>query len=252
LLLLLAAAGGGEASDVVVRRCLQLLWQGDVEGARESFAPGYLSVDASDLLDEIHRNLQLGGQIEMKRLGHTVHGPGPLEGAESLLYHVRGEEGALLVFAQTVMDGSSALIMGIHWEVAPLDLRDRFPFVWTGVSPLHYLVLAASVTVPLFMLYALGLCVLRRPPLWWLWIPFILVGVSKFSVVWTPGPLGDEHVGFVLRSLQLLGVSLVKSPPYEPWVLGVSFPLGAFLFLVRYVRGGPWTLADGDDEVQAG
>jgi hypothetical protein len=77
-------------------------------------------------------------------------------------------------------------------------------------------------------IYALVTCVRTTvTPTKWLWILLILPGVGKVSVNWTTG---DWQV--MPLAIQLLSASALSSR-YGPWVVAVSFPLGAILFLLR-------------------
>ena len=88
--------------------------------------------------------------------------------------------------------------------------------------------LALAVAAPLFSLYALVLCVRTRlRGKKWLWIVAILLGVGALSVNWTTG-----QWNFQPAYVQLLSASATASP-YGPWVISVSVPLGAILFVLR-------------------
>jgi hypothetical protein len=40
-------------------------------------------------------------------------------------------------------------------------------------------------------------------------------------------------MGFMPLSIQLIPTSAFKSGPYAPWIVHISVPLGAFLFLLK-------------------
>ncbi len=82
------------------------------------------------------------------------------------------------------------------------------------------------IAVPLFTLYALVLCIRMRMTRKWLWILFILLGVTTLRLNWSTGEMGLQPL-----SVQLLGASFSRSGLVAPWIFGVSFPLGAVFFL---------------------
>lgn len=88
-----------------------------------------------------------------------------------------------------------------------------------------------AILVPLFTLYALILCIRTKiEKKKWLWVIFVLAGIASFSVDWTTG-----QWRIVPLSFQLLGAG-ASAPPYGPWVISVSLPLGAIIFLLKRKR----------------
>ena len=61
----------------------------------------------------------------------------------------------------------------------------------------------------------------------WPWALFILFGIGSFRINWTTG-----ETQLSALALRLLGAS-VTGTLYGPWILSVSFPLGALAFLFR-------------------
>jgi LytS/YehU family sensor histidine kinase len=60
----------------------------------------------------------------------------------------------------------------------------------------------------------------------WPWALFILFGIGSFAINWTTG-----EMQLSVLTLRLLGAS-VTGAVYGPWILSVSFPLGALAFLL--------------------
>ncbi len=119
-------------------------------------------------------------------------------------------------------------IIGLNVKTLPQSLEASNQFTLGGKTMIQYGALALVALVIVVTLYALVLCV--RSPIArrkWLWIIFILFGVGKLSVNWTTG-----QWGFMPLSLQLFSASAV-SQSYAPWIVSVSFPLGAVWFLLR-------------------
>lgn len=99
-------------------------------------------------------------------------------------------------------------------------------FELVGKSALYYLVLAATVLVFLFILVTLVVCIKTPiPRRKWIWVLFVLGGIGTFSLNWTTGAYTLK-----LIELRLFGVGFGASSEYSPWMISVSFPLGAIIF----------------------
>jgi hypothetical protein len=123
-------------------------------------------------------------------------------------------------------------IIGFHVYPESSSLESANRFTLSGKSVLQYVVLGAAIAAGLFTLVVLVVCIrtkMRRRK--WLWILFILFGLGKLSVNWTTG-----QWGFMALAVQLFGVSAVAASTYSPWMVSVSLPLGAALFLINRRR----------------
>jgi hypothetical protein len=119
----------------------------------------------------------------------------------------------------------------IELLAAPVERINAFTF--NGKGLINYLVICLAVIGPLLKVYALVRCLLARPLKWKLvWLAFILFGIGTFSVNWTTG---DSHVAFL--TFDFIGASIVRAG-YGPWIVSVSLPLGALVFLLRPGRKG--------------
>jgi hypothetical protein len=141
-----------------------------------------------------------------------------------------GDEWFLVNVAWLSKDGAFAIV-GFNVYDTDGSLEELSKFELAGKSPTHYLVLALAVALPIFCIYTLVVCARTRlMGRKWPWIIFILFGVGKFSLNWTSGAWGFAPLSFLL-----LGAG-VTAEPYMPWVVSVSLPLGALLFLSRRRR----------------
>jgi hypothetical protein len=120
-------------------------------------------------------------------------------------------------------------IVGLHVYPESSSLESTNRFTLSGKSVLQYVVLGAAIAVGLFTLVVFVVCTrtkMKRRK--WLWILFILFGLGKLSVNWTTG-----QWGFMALAAQLFGVSAAAASPYSPWIVSVSLPIGAVLFLIN-------------------
>ena len=129
-------------------------------------------------------------------------------------------------------DGGPLVVAGVH--VTPLrdSLQNMNAFTIVGRSGVHYVFLLAAMAVVSFIATMLVTCArardVRRK---WLWTVFILCGVAGVTINWTTG-----QVAFVPVSVHLFGAAAAASSPYSPWLVTVSFPLGALTFLATRLR----------------
>lgn len=124
------------------------------------------------------------------------------------------------------------LVHTVQVEHKPDSLEKINVFNLSGKSLTHYLFLVLVIIIPLFILYALVLCV--RTPIEkakWLWIVFILFGVAGITLNWTTGEMAGH-----LLNIHFMGAGAITSNKYAPWFITISFPLGAAIFLVRRKR----------------
>ena len=120
-------------------------------------------------------------------------------------------------------------ILGIHITVIPESFMKANEFRLSNMDPFQYLILTLATLLPTFSLYVLVLCIRARiGPRKWLWAGFILCGITRLGMNWKTGQLDFEFL-----SIQLLSAG-ANAQPYGPWVIFVSLPLGAILFLINY------------------
>ncbi len=120
---------------------------------------------------------------------------------------------------------------GLQLKKLPASLAEINALTLKGKSFIHCLALLSGIGVPIFILYALIQCVRTRVKWKWLWIPFILIGIGSVQLNWTTGQLGLQPL-----ALHIPGAAIGRSGLYGPWILSVSFPLGAILFLRKRRR----------------
>ena len=126
-------------------------------------------------------------------------------------------------------EGQQATVIGFDFYLTPASQRELNAFTFAGKSALHYLVVAAAVLVPAFMLVTVYFCIRTPMAKWkWLWVIFILLGVGSFTLNWTTGAFA-----FGILRVSLLGAGVAAASPNAPWIITVSFPLGAVMFWFR-------------------
>jgi hypothetical protein len=147
---------------------------------------------------------------------------------KNLTFEYRYGEKWLLVNVATQRTGNAFTLIGFNVYPEAQAVAERNHFRLAGKTALQYLILAAAILLPLLSLYALIQCArTKRVKGKWLWIVFILFGAGRAAINWTTG---EWQVSTL--SIQLLSASALTDAQ-GAWILAVSVPLGAILFLFR-------------------
>jgi len=146
----------------------------------------------------------------------------------SITYEYEFAKSYALANVTMITKDSTTLLAGFRVWPMNESLAEINAFALTGKSFLHYSFLLFGALSLLFILYSLIICAKSKINKKWLWIIFILIGLGKFGIIWTNG-----QVFFSIFTFQILGFGITKSGIYAPWVVSISFPLGAILFLIK-------------------
>ena len=141
------------------------------------------------------------------------------------------EYASFLLFNAVVSstEEGSFLLKAIRVQPIQDSLERLNAFGLRGKSFAHYAMLVLAPGVALFILTVLVVCIRTKiPRRKWLWVLFVLIGFGRFQMNWTTGQTAVSPV-----SLLLMGAGARTAGPYAPWILSVSFPLGAVVFLAR-------------------
>jgi hypothetical protein len=97
-------------------------------------------------------------------------------------------------------------------------------------STTQYFLLGLAALIPLLLVLALAILSRDRRTGWKpLWTVFILIGFMQLSVDWTSGAIVFQPLALVL-----LGASVSRGAlDVSPWVVAISLPLGALVYLGR-------------------
>jgi len=135
------------------------------------------------------------------------------------------------VAAEVVLrtQGDDFVVSGI--TVNPLDqpLQEIHRFAVRNLSGAHYVVMGLAGLILAAVSTALVRC-LRAPldpPRKWLWALAILCGIGRLTLNWTTG-----KVSLSLLYIQVFSLGAYSSSPYLPWIVSLSLPVGALMFLV--------------------
>ena len=141
----------------------------------------------------------------------------------------------LLAEVVTQKSGGVTTIVGFHVTPIADSLENLNRFTLVGKGAAQYAILSLAVLAPLFSLYVFVLCIkTRMGKEKWLWLVFIVLGIGKLVVNWTTG-----EFFFTPLAIQVPGAG-ASAQLYGPWLVYVSIPLGAIIFLIMRKRAvGP-------------
>jgi hypothetical protein len=124
-------------------------------------------------------------------------------------------------------DGKT-MITTARFDRLPSSLEEMNRFTFRDKGWIHYGFFLAVIGIPLFILFALVVCVRSKIRRKWLWVVFTLLGLITLRLNWTTG-----QTDYQIFSFQLFGASALAAGSYAPWIFGVSLPIGAIVFLVK-------------------
>lgn len=197
------------------------------------------------LATELDASLRSGNELSQFKAMRDLIPPGTAVTTEVIGYYVNYASGATTysvsyqygyggkwIVANVVWresTGTPRVLMGMHITPFAQSLQEINAFNLKRAGATHYLFLAAAILIPSFIVVTLIVCIRTKMPRQkWLWVIFILVGVVQYSINWTTGETMVKPVFF-----QLLGAGMISSGVYSPWIISISFPLGAIVFWVK-------------------
>jgi hypothetical protein len=125
----------------------------------------------------------------------------------------------------------SFVVTSAHVLMQSKDEAEANRFTWNGRGIPQYVIFVFGALVVLFVMYTLVQIVRTKPHRKWLWFVFALLPIGSVSVNWATGELG-----FRALSILLLGMGVMKTRSYGPWVVEAGLPIGAVLFQIRRTR----------------
>jgi hypothetical protein len=130
------------------------------------------------------------------------------------------------ITTRTTYDGKR--ILGFYLKPIPDSVARMKRFAIFGKGVKQYAVLLLSFLCLSITAYALYLCLRTTTgKAKWLYPVLILLGVGQLGVDWTTGKTSITLLAFHLPPVWAI------SPPYSPWLVYVSVPVGALIFVLR-------------------
>jgi hypothetical protein len=210
--------------DLLARQMIESLRVGDYDKANAELDSSLQGPSTDEALHKLHDLLARGDILEIEIVGCNITLIGEKHRSD-LSYQVHFP--AHWIFGDVVIDtqDGSRTISGIHFHEISKSLESLNQFSLEDKSITHYAVFASCILIPIFILYALIVCIRSSVRRKWLWIIFIIFGITQISFNWTTAAWNFKPL-----SIQLFG-SGYSSGLYAPYIFKFGFPVGAVVFL---------------------
>ena len=207
---------------------VEQLRSGDFEGIEKDLDPSLKGPGLMATLQKMSGAVPSGTPTSITLVGaQQFRGPDYTSKNISFEYNFEGKW--FLINVATKEKAGSTTLMGLNVKPMAQSLEEQNKFTLQGKSAKHYAIFGSAIAAALLSLYSLVVCVRTpMPRRKWLWVVFILLGVGKLGINWSTGELL-----FAPLSVQLFSASAAAAF-YGPFVVSVSLPLGAAIFLLRY------------------
>ena len=214
-------------ADKLARDYIDIMLRRDIEQAEELLDRQVVTLKTRSEIQEAANLLDKGELVSIEIVGVNVFRTKD-KSRNSLTYQLQFKEAWLL--ATVVVDDTSGKqrIYRLQVNTIPKSLEEINAFTFSGKSFRHYTIVLLAGCIPGFMIYAIVLCVRTKMKRKWLWIILILIGVGRYSFNWTTGQMGYQPI-----SLLIPGAAAFRGGPYAPWIISISLPLGALLFILK-------------------
>jgi hypothetical protein len=213
--------------EALAKECLTALRNGDYEYVKKHLDPQIVRPGVESDLTKITKILAQGEPIAMELVGCNVFSSSEKR-RTNLTYQYQFANAWVLSAVTIDTSGENKSLMGVNVNPIPKSLGELNAFTLSGKNIKHYILIVIAVVVPVFIVWVIVLCARTKIRKKWLWIIFILIGVARLKLNWTTGQMGFQPIAF-----QVLGSGFSKMGLYAPWILTISFPLGAMIFLIK-------------------
>lgn len=216
-----------EETDKFARTYIDILRKGDIEQAKEFLHSRVVTLKTHSELQQCIDYLNKGEPISIEIVGFNVH---RLKGERriNLTYQLQFKDAWLLTNVTVVNISGKQQIFRFQANTIPKSLEEINAFTLSDKSFRHYIILLIAIGIPVFIICTIVLCVRTKMKRKWLWIIFMLFGFGRYSFNWTSG-----QMGFTPIAIQLIPTSAFKHGLYAPWIIYISVPIGALLFLLK-------------------
>jgi len=215
-----------DAKEHMSQRYIQRLIDGDTAALVQELHPSLHSGNELTQMNQMRALIPAGTPDVTNLVGYNV-----FKSTEGQRYNLTyqfgyGSKWILINAAWIELPDGKRQIIGMNAQLLLEPLQQTHAFTFKQARPVHYVLFAAAILMPIFTIVTLVACIrtklARRK---WLWILFILFGLGQVTLNWTTGQLG-----FSLIFIQLFSGSAMASSIYSPWIISVSLPVGATLF----------------------
>jgi hypothetical protein len=216
------------AEDELAKRCVALLAAKDFAAVEALMTPEIVSAEFRTSLVELAAFLPEDApraiQLDYYGIFNTDGVP-----RVDIFYLYQFDNSWMLIEVVLEKRGDALLVAGIQLDNTVRAWTEANKFTFAGKSLQHFAIFAITIFNPIFIVFALILCIRTpMPRRKLLWIIFILVGITQIQLDWTSG-----DVSFDLVAASLLAAGFWKASAASPLILSVGIPLGAIIFLLK-------------------
>jgi hypothetical protein len=206
---------------------ISLLRQGGFEHIQKDMDSSMTNAETHDMLVKMAALIPAQEPISVKIIGAQQFNSDEIYKI-NLSFEYQFPTNWILINVALQRKAGITTIWGFHVRLIPDSLEHLNGFKLTGKNVFQYAIFGLAILIPIFILCALLLCILtKNVKRKWLWIIFILFGFGRITMNWTTG-----HWQFGLLYFQLFGAGAF-APLYGAWLITVSIPLGAIIFLLK-------------------
>jgi hypothetical protein len=214
-------------ADKYARAFFETMRAGTPEDAKRQLSAGVLQNQASmDSVQSLRQQFAAFGVLDSAKLTNAQlnFGGGSTPTRRVLMYELWGHGAIALAEIEIQEDGTGRSVNGLQLQPIPKSLEATNGFM-ANAGPAQVAVLLVAIGLALFEI-GTAIIVARTPmPRRWLWAVFALFGIGTFAMNWTTGGVSSNLFSFqLIGSIQRVGLA-------GPWVIAVSFPLGAIVAL---------------------
>ena len=218
-----------QEDEAITRRYVDDLRQNRLDQVEHDMDPGLKDSNLHGTLASMAAMFPAQEPVSTKVVGFRTFF-GNAQGTEITLEYEFPQKWLLAEVVTQTSDGVRTIV-GFHVTPIADSLENLNKFTLVGKGATQYGILSLAVLAPLFSLYVFVVCIkTRMGKKKWLWLVFILLGIGKLIVNWTTG-----QVFFTPLAIQLPPAG-ANAQLYGPWLVYVSIPLGAILFLIMRKR----------------
>jgi hypothetical protein len=116
-------------------------------------------------------------------------------------------------------------------SMQPVNNSDASNSHTQKVQILRWIFAALAIFIPLLIFTSAFLCFINRPKRRVLWLIFIFTGFFQINFNWSTGPISFYPLGVIFFGFKINQIDSVG-----PWILSVSLPLGAVIYLLKWKK----------------
>jgi hypothetical protein len=212
---------------------VELLRRGNFDQIEDDLSPNLVNARTRGTLAQMAAMFPDKEPLSVKLVGVTVFRTEDGHSSDiTLEYEFPGRW--VLVEVATVQKGELLTTSSFHVNPIPDSLESLNKFKLAGKGSTQYLTLFLAAIDLAVSLFAFIVCLKKRVERKWFWLIASVFGIGRLGVNWTTGSSAFNLLWVQIPTAQ------ASAQFYGPWIISLSFPLGAIVFLVlRNQLGGP-------------